>query len=209
MSAFSTCSLSLLAFIVLVEKSAFCFAVVSKKRCVFFSLPDFKIFCHHACVSACIHACACVFCLSYLGFMGLFELCIVFNKTWKILSHYSFKCCCYPILFHSLVTRMWDFLTMSHTFLCFVLFSFFFYSFFSLNFSFRSKYPKVWIFSIGPVWVPLIVSLLLAAFLLKTSNKFLILYFSIIECQFDYFSVDSKTVEIFHLFIHLFLSSCF
>ena len=108
-----------------------------------------------------------------------------------------------------LITRMWDFLTVSHTFLCFVLFSFFFYILFSLNFSFRSKYPKVWIFSLGPVWVPLIVSLLLAAFLLKTTNKFLILYFSIIECQFDYFSIDSKTVETFHLFIHLFLSSCF
>lgn len=73
-----------------------CFSCTSN---VLFSLPSFKIFCLCACACVCICACACVLYLSCVGFVELFELCRIFNQAWKILRHYSFKCCYCPDFF--------------------------------------------------------------------------------------------------------------
>lgn len=212
MSAFSLCFLCLLAFIVLVEKLAFCFIVVRMKSNVLYSLPNFKDFLSLR-LCMCLHMCVCawVLYLSCLGFVELFDLCRVFNQVWKILRRYSFKCCYCPVFYPIfLITHSWCFLIRPTYLLCSVQWFSFFFIFFSAWTSVSD--PCFWQFEyllLGlsfPNWV-----FSSCCFTFKTSNKFLIadtVFFNyrmsilfVLFCRFQ----DCWN----YLFIHLFTTSCF
>lgn len=153
MSAFSLCSLCLLAFIVLVEKLAFCLIVFPVQVMCFFLCPvlRFSVFVP---VPVCAYVPVLVFCIYPLwdswNFLNCVESLIRLGKFSDIIhSNAAIALFFLPRLpYYTFVIL----LTLSYVFfmLCTVVF-FPFYIFFCPNLSFRSIFLKVWIFSIGSV----------------------------------------------------------